>query len=330
MEFRGRTLAITGLGGFVGLRAAERARALGMRVRGIDRSDDALRHTARLGFDAIRGDVREPADVRRLCEGADVVLHTAAVVEEDGDRAHFHSVNVEGTRCVAEGARDAGVRRFVHLSSVMVYGFTYPEEVDEDGPLRGEGNPYCETKIESERVARAFDEPAGMRVVALRAGDVYGPGSIPWVVRPIGLMRRGLFVLPDGGRGVMNPIYIDDLVDAAFAAVTRDLGDVAFNVTDGAALTFGSYFTQLGAPLGVRRIRTLPVGVLRASFAALERGARLVGLRAPVSPAAIDFVARPHRVSSARVRDALGWSPCVSIAEGLRRTHAWLRSEGLV
>jgi nucleoside-diphosphate-sugar epimerase len=330
MELRGRTLAITGIGGFVGLRAAERARALGMRVRGLDLGDDALRRVGRLGFDAIRGDVREPGDVRRLCEGANVVLHTAAVVEEDGDRAHFRSVNVDGTRCVAQVARDAGARHFVQVSSVMVYGFAYPCDVDEDGPLRGEGNPYCETKIESERVALSFDARGGMRVVALRAGDVYGPGSIPWVVRPIGLMRRGLFVLPDGGRGVMNPVYVDDLVDAAFAAVTRDVGEVAFNVTDGAALTFASYFTQLGAPLGVRRIRTLPAGVLRASFGVLERGARLAGLRAPVSPAAVDFVARPHAVSSARVRNVLGWAPRVAIAEGLRRTHAWLRSEGLV
>jgi nucleoside-diphosphate-sugar epimerase len=330
MELRGRTLAITGIGGFVGLRAAERARALGMRVRGLDRGDDALRRAARIGFDAMRGDVREPADVRRLCEGADVVLHTAAVVEEDGDRALFQSVNVDGTRCVAQTARDAGAQRFVQLSSVMVYGFAYPPDIDEDGPLCGEGNPYCETKIESERVALSFDAAAGMRVVALRAGDVYGPGSIPWVVRPIGLMRRGLFMLPDGGRGVMNHVYVDDLVDAAFAAASRDVGGCALNVTDGAPSTFASYFTQLGAPLGVKHIRTLPAGVLRASFAALERVARLAGQRAPASPAAVDFVARPHAVSSARVREVLGWAPRVAIAEGLRRTHAWLRSERLL
>ena len=330
MDLRGRTLAITGIGGFVGLRAAARARELGMVVRGLDRDEAALRRAGRIGVTALRGDVRDPADVRRLCAGVDVVFHTAAVVEEDGDPAHFRDVNVEGTRRVLEAARDTGARHVVHLSSVMVYGFAYPPDVDEDGPLRGECNPYCETKIESERVALSFDAPGALRVVALRAGDVYGPGSIPWVVRPVSLMRRGLFVLPDGGRGVMNHVYVDDLVDAGLAAVAREVGGVPLNVTDGDDTSFAVYFGRLGAPLGQARIRTLPAGLLRAAFTALDRGARVAGLRAPVSPAAVDFVARPHRVSNARVRRVLGWAPRVPLAEGLRRTHAWLRAERLM
>ena len=109
---------------------------------------------------------------------------------------------------VTRAAREAGVRRFVHISSVMVYGFRYPPDVTEDGLLAGEGNPYCETKIESERVARSFQEPGTLDVVALRLGDVYGPGSVPWVVRPLELMRRRLFILPSGGRGVLNPVHM--------------------------------------------------------------------------------------------------------------------------
>ena len=75
------------------------------------------------------------------------------MVGEGGDIAHYRRINVGGTHCALEAARAAGARRLVHLSSVMVYGFQFPRLVDETGPMRGEGNAYCQTKIESDRLA---------------------------------------------------------------------------------------------------------------------------------------------------------------------------------
>ena len=311
------------------MRMAERARALGIHVRGADVDEGALRRAARLGIEAQHGDVRSPDDMRRLCTGAELVFHTAAVVEEDGDVDRFRAINVEGTRCVLEAARAANVRHFLHLSSVMVYGFDYPREVDEDGPLRGEGNPYCETKIESEQIALGFDAPNGMRVVALRAGDVYGPGSVPWIVRPIGLLQKRLFVLPDGGRGVMNHVYVDNLIDAALAAMAGDVGGLALNVTDGENTTFAEFFARLGKMVGRERVPSLPASSLRIAFAAIERVARLLRVRPPASAAAVSFVSRPHRVSSARARRILRWAPSVTLDEGMSRTEQWLRDEHL-
>src|SRR5206468_3894419 len=107
---------------------------------------------------------------------------------------------------------------FVHLSSVMVYGFSYLPDVDESGPMRGEGNPYCETKIESERAVLSLDS-RDFGVAVIRPGDVYGPGSVPWIARPLAMMQKGRFFLPDGGRGVINPVYVDNLVDGIFLAM---------------------------------------------------------------------------------------------------------------
>src|SRR5262249_55924364 len=157
----------------------------GWQVRGIDNSAAAATRAERVGAWVQTGDVTAEGSARRLCGGAEVIVHTAAIVGEGGeggDWARYRRVNVEGTRTMARAARAAGVGRFVHLSSVMVYGFTYPDGVDEDGPLRGENNPYCQTKIESEAALREL-LPSGVTIV--RPGDVYGPGSIPWVVRPL-------------------------------------------------------------------------------------------------------------------------------------------------
>jgi nucleoside-diphosphate-sugar epimerase len=323
MKLEGATLAITGIGGFIGTRLAETSLKRGMRLRGLEQSETAAKVARGLGAEVVVGDVCDPAAANEACRSADVVVHTAAVVREDGPRELYDRVNVRGSAEVARAARAAGVRRFVHLSSVMVYGFRYPDHVTEDGPLRGEGNPYCETKIESEKVVRALHEPGTFEVTVVRPGDVYGPGSIPWVVRPYDLMKAGLFVLPAGGQGIINYVYVDNLCDAILSAVERDASDV-YAVTDGVGARCIDYFRPIALAAGRRHIRTAPAGLLRTTFRIIQAGASLVGLEAPAAPSAVDYLTRPHAYSTEKARRDLGHVPAVDYNEGMRRVTAWL------
>ena len=110
-------VAITGVAGFVGSHVAEAALSRGFFVRGLDVIDRAP-----AGVERVVGDVGDAAAAARLCSGADFVVHAAAIVGEGGRKELFWRINVEGTRVVARAAREAGVRRFVHISSAMVYG----------------------------------------------------------------------------------------------------------------------------------------------------------------------------------------------------------------
>jgi nucleoside-diphosphate-sugar epimerase len=321
------TIAITGAGGFIGLAMIRRAVARGLLVRGLDISEAAARRAADAGAEAIVGDVNDASAVRALVQGAQVVFHTAAIVEEDGRLEDFRRVNVEGTRTVAELARDAGVRRLLHLSSVMVYGFRYPDGVDEDGPLRGEGNAYCQTKIESERVALSFHDPAGMGVLVPRPGDVYGPGSVPWIVRPLALMRRRMFLLPASG-GVINHVHVENLIDAAFLALDRDISGIALNVTDGTATPCREFFAHHARWLGRDGVPTLPDGLMRISLRAGAALFRLAGRKPPAVPAAVDFLSRKHAVSTERARRVLGYVPRIALAEGMAEIARTMNPEG--
>lgn len=322
MDLSGRTAAITGGGGFIGLALAARLRRLGARVRGLDLSPKAAGSLAAIGAEALIGDVTSREDARRLCDAADVVIHTAAIVSEGGDPAPFRRVNVEGVRTIAEAARDAGARRLVHLSSVMVYGFDFPHDVTEDGPLRGEGNPYCETKIESERVVLDLHARGDLEVTVIRPGDVYGPGSIPWVVRPLELMKRRLFVVPE--RGVINQVYVDDLVDGIVRAIERDAVGEAFNLTEGVATPCADYFARLARMIGRDRPPVVPARVLRPLFSAIERGCEALRVEPPARAAALSFLARPNRYSIEKARRVLGFAPRVDLDEGMRRVERWL------
>jgi len=324
----GRTLAITGIGGFIGLRMAERARERGMQVQGLDVSTAAADLARQKGARVVIGDVTDSAAVSEASRGADVMFHTAAIIEEDGDPALFRRVNVEGTRTVAECARAAGVRRFVQLSSVMVYGFTYPPFVAEDGPFRGEGNPCCETKLESDRLVLGLHAPGAFDVTVIRPGDVYGARSRPWVLRPLELMRKRIFFLIDGGRGTMNHVHVDNLLDAVFLALERRAAGEAFNVTDGAQTSFADYFGRLARMLGRKRLPSAPGTLVRRGFSLAGRAGALMGLRLPVSPAAVDFVCRPHPYSIDRARRVLGYEPRISLDQGMAEVEHALRAAG--
>ena len=198
---------VTGADGFIGRAIAERFRAAGAEVAGVDFAAGAERGV-------VAGDIAEAGAWQAAAAGADVVVHTAAIVSNAYDLDESWRVNVLGTRNVLDAAVSAGARRFVHLSSVRAFSdLGFPDGVDERHPVRPDGNPYVDTKIASEQVvlqAHAAGETEG---VVVRPGDVYGPGSRPWTVLPLEIIESGRFILPAMGRGIFSPVYVDDLVD---------------------------------------------------------------------------------------------------------------------
>ncbi|MCB1168654.1 MAG: NAD-dependent epimerase/dehydratase family protein, partial [Leptospiraceae bacterium] len=174
----------------------------------------------------------------------DAIVHTAAPVKEKGPLEDFRAINVVSTLALARKAADCGVRRWTQLSSVMVYGFHYPPDVGEEGPLRGDGNPYCITKIESEHALLGLSGSQGMDVVILRPGDVYGPGSVPWVVRPLEMMKKKQFLLLDGGRYAINHTHVSHIVQAVELSLKTRGGQI-FNITDGISSSCLEYFGAL-------------------------------------------------------------------------------------
>jgi 2-alkyl-3-oxoalkanoate reductase len=297
-------VAVTGAKGFIGAAACARLRADGHDV---------------VEADLPEVDVTDAAAVERALSGCDLAVHTAAIVDEDGDMAEFVRVNVGGTRNVLDAAATHGLDRVVHLASVAVWGYDFDHDLSEDSPPRTVGNPYIDTKGASERLALA----RGATVV--RPGDVYGPRSQPWVLRPLRAFQSGMFVLPGKGDGIITPVYVDDLVDCVVRALTHpDAGGVAFTCWDGQPVTALDFF-QPHARWAGRKLRTAPRPLVAAAAALGE----LTG-RAEVHPASLQFISRRAVYPNERARRILGWEPRVTLDEGMRRTEEWLRSEGLI
>lgn len=324
MNLSEQTLLISGIGGFIGLRAAELAIAQGMNVRGLQHSEAKAKKAQKLGAEVTIGSITDPIAAKKACQGVDIVLHTASIVKESGSLDDFRVVNVGGTVNMARTAKNAGVKTFVHLSSVMVYGFNYPDGVTEEGPLRGENNAYCQTKIEGEKELLKLNS-SEFSIIIIRPGDVYGPGSIPWIVRPLLLMRKRLFMLANDGRGVMNHVYIDNLIDAIFLAVEKEVYGEVINITDGQETSWKEYFMYLAALEGVPAPFSLPADLLKLLIRLRCLGQTVLGEEVDTQPESVNFVLRPHAYSIAKAQRLLGYEPKINLKEGMRLTQEWLQ-----
>lgn len=258
-----------------------------------------------------------------LLDGADLVIHAAAIVAESGDRQRFVTVNVHGTRSLVAAAAVSGVGRVVHLSSTVIYGGSYPEGsmLDEDAPAIPTGGPYTDTKIGAEHAALQVAAATGVPLTIVRPGDVYGARSVPWVLRPVELLRRGLFVLVDGGRWPRSPVHVDDVVSGILLAADAPVAEGrSYNLAGGqvpCATFFGHHERYVGASA-----RSLPRAAARAAASTARFGAQAIGREAPFGPEAIEYVTHPGGYATVRARTELGWSPRVELAEGLARSFS--------
>ncbi|MDX1658747.1 MAG: NAD-dependent epimerase/dehydratase family protein [Nitriliruptorales bacterium] len=315
------TVLITGANGFVGTALRGRLEDRGVTVRGIDLQPSS---------GVVRGDTTDPSGWSEELDGVDVVVHTAAIVTFAGDEEHFWRTNVLGTRRVLEAATAAGVRRAVVISSVVVYGFDVHGVVDETWPVRPNGSPYVDTKVATEQVALQAHAAGDIDVVVIRPGDVYGPASPAWTLSPISELRRGRAAVPSGD-GVLNLIYIDDLVTALDRAVTvPEAAGQVLNVTGGDVVSPQRFFGHYARMLGTRPPRSLPASVLRPAAAGLRRIDELRGHDTDLSAFAIDYLTRPARISNGRARRTLNWEPEIHLDEGMARTEAWLHDTGII
>jgi 2-alkyl-3-oxoalkanoate reductase len=312
---------ITGAAGFMGRAFRQHLEAEGYVVRGVD---------VRPGPNVTVGDVSRSGAWTAVLEGAQLVIHTAAIVTETGDAATFWRVNVDGTRTVLQEAARAGVSRAVHLSSIVVHGKDFSDGVDESGPVRMTGNPYTDTKVSAEHQALAIAATGDLAVTIIRGGDVYGPHSQPWTVRPIELMRRNLFILYDGGEGILSPTYIDDLVAGTMAAATQDAGiGQIFHITGGEGVTAKEFFGHYADMLR-KSMRSLPGLAAKGLTIPVDVVSRSVGWQPPFSIRALEYITHPGTYSIAKAQQMLDWEPVVSLEEGMRRTRTWLEETGIV
>jgi nucleoside-diphosphate-sugar epimerase len=298
----GLTLALTGATGFVGGHLLDLALERGHRVRALTRRPQK----ARDGVEWIEGALDDQAALARLVDGADAAIHVAGVINAP-DAAGFEAGNVAGTAAVLDASVKAGVRRFVHVSSLAAR---------EPGlSLYGASKARSEALVAEARVSSAIVRPPA----------VYGPGDRE-TLDLFKMARRGLVILPPEGR--LSLIHVDDL-----AALLLDLAasphDLLIEPDDGRPIGWShrEFGEALGRAVG-RSVQTITAP--RALLALVARADRLVrGARAKLTPDRVDYFCHPDWTAAAtRAAPPSLWQPRIATEEGLAATARWYRDAG--
>jgi nucleoside-diphosphate-sugar epimerase len=326
---------VTGATGFTGGHLATTLARRGYDVRALVRPRSMERFeqsaVAAAGIVAFRGDLTDRDAIERAAAGVDVVYHIAATYREAGQPdAAYRDVNVRGTENVLEAALRGGARRVVHCSTGGVHGHVAHPPANEDAPFNP-GDIYQETKLEAEQLAREYGRTHALEVVVARPIGIYGPGDMRFLKMFRGL-ARGRFPMLGSGKVFYHLTYIDDLVEGF-----RLCGEVPAAAGRTYVLAGARYTTleelvaMIAKELGVTPPRVhLPVWPFWTAGLLCEAACVPLRIEPPLYRRRVDFYTKSRAFDTTRARTELGYRPRVDLADGIHRTAAWYRQQGLL
>ena len=272
--------------------------------------ENVKQHLDAAGFELVRGDVRDRDLVRRLIADVDYVFHLAALIEVQTSLKEpqlTDEINVQGTLNILEAARDADVKRIVYASSCAVYGEPKFLPVSEEHPT-APLSPYGASKLAAEAYCIAYHHTYGLKTVALRYFNVYGPrqfrgpySGVITIFLERALQGKPLIIYGDG-KQTRDFVYVKDVVDACILAASKQTAiGHAINVGTGketSIIELADIIKRLtGASVPIKHDPPLK-GDIRKSVSDTRKAERL-----------------------------LGYKPEFTLAKGLKETYAWFKKQ---
>lgn len=324
---------ITGGTGFIGSRLALRCLENGDSVRIYGQTNteaemDNKSHIEAKGAEIILGTMTDTEGLSKAVKGINVVFHLAAVQHEMNISDHvFHDINVQGTKNLLEASVACGVKRFVHGSTIGVYGKMH-DLIDETTPCHPD-NIYGITKLSGEKAALSYNDR--LSVVAIRIPETYGPGDRR-LLKLFKIINKNKFFMIGPGNNLHHLIYVDDLIDGFLTASTHEsaVGEV-FVLSSPKALTTNEMVDTISSELGAKGpLFRAPLKPFMALATMMEVTMRPLGIQPPLHRRRMDFFRKSYHFSSDKVNQKLGFTAKTSFAQGVAETAEWYRHSGML
>lgn len=325
---------VTGATGGLGRNAVEHLLAQGHEVVATGRNPVIGAQLQQRGARFVAADLSTDS-LALLVDGVDAVWHCAALSSPWGPLNAFVQANVVATERLAHAALQAGVARFVHVSTPSLYfDYQHHRDLPETYRARAYANAYALTKAQAEAVLQALaQQQPGLHVGILRPRGIFGPydqALVPRIERVL-RARGGTVPLPNGGQALVDLTYVGNVVHAMSRASVADYpsGSV-FNVTNGEPTTVATVLERLFAqalrrPFGIRRV---PYPVLDLAARAMEATARLTGREPMLTRYSAGALAYDMTLDLSRASSVLGYHPQVRMDEAIVRTADWMQRHG--
>ncbi|WP_460689420.1 NAD-dependent epimerase/dehydratase family protein [Nesterenkonia suensis] len=330
----GSRVLLTGASGLLGRSVARRLTETGYEVTTLQRSPSQVD-----GARDVRGSLTDRAVVAEAMAGQDAVIHMAAKVSVSGSAQDFVDINIHGTENILDAAEAASVEHVLHVSSPSVAhaGASLVGEGAGAPDPEGAAGHYARTKAEAELLVQAR-AAAGLKVLIVRPHLVWGPGDGQLTRRIVDRARSRRLPLIGSGAALVDTLYIDNAVDAFTAGLRRlpSIHGKRLVLTNGEPRPIGELIMGIAAAGGAPRPRLrITPGLAKAAGLAVEKAwglaERAVGEFAdepPMTKFLAEQLSTAHWFDQRETREALDWTPAVSIDEGLARLAKHVRRTG--
>ena len=320
-------VTVTGANGFIGQHLVNDQLARGRKVCAVDVSLSQLNDLKTNPLiELVQADVRDIKAMQKAVSGSKVVFHLASahLSVTLSDQVYW-DVNVEATQKLIEIAHQVGVSRFIHCSSVGVYGEIKNPPADEESPC----NPdliYEETKLAGEQAVLEYYRKTGFPTVVVRPVWVYGPGChrTEKLIRSI---KKGRFIIIGNGETMRHCIYIDDMI-ASFnlcAQVKEAVGEI-FIVGDDSAITINNLVGHIATVVNVSQVNwRIPLFVMKPIAFIIEKLFTAVGKEPMISRRTLKFFTNNTSFNVRKAKIMLGFNPKYGLQEGFSKTYQIMR-----
>lgn len=322
-------VALTGASGYTGGHILKRLRARGDSVKALVREGSITPELKASGADIVSGVLGSRDDAERLVQGCDALIHVAAVYRTAGHPDfYYREINVEGTRTLLNAAAMAGIRRFVHTSTVGVHGDVKNPPADETAEI-APSDIYQESKAEADAMAREFGRTHALEVAIVRPGAIYGPGERR-LLKLFKAIARGRYAVVGSGAAHYHLVYIDDLVDGFLLALDRpEAAGETFIIAGPRSLSQDDLAREVATAVdGSVWPFHIPAWPIQRLGDLVEAISIPLGLEPPIHRRRVDFWVKNRSFSIDKARRLLGYTPKVDVSEGIQRTAKWYRDNG--
>jgi nucleoside-diphosphate-sugar epimerase len=330
-------ILVSGANGFIGQHLVRRLLSEGYQVRGTRFTERPLYFIKSEEIEWADVDLQKKESLKGVAQGISCIYHLAAIPNNDYSKTwdDFYRVNVLGTIALLEEAKEAGIKRFVYISTVEAAGYgdgiSPRKELDEPRP----DNNYGKSKLEAEKIVRNGLWPFECVVVRLPA--IYGPGTFLIVPKLFGMVRRGFYPLIGSGNALWEFCYVENAVQAIILAGTHKAaaGELFF-VSDERSYSIKEVIAAIAEAMNKRVVLLhIPRRVAYITALLWELCAKILPFPPLVSTASRKpFFTREtvwwttrnvNIVSTEKIRKLLGYTPAVSLLQGCNETWKWVR-----
>lgn len=322
---------VTGAAGFLGGHLVDMLVEQNYSVRAMVRpSEDASRLHALKNVEVVLGDLTDEASLKRAVQGMQRIFNVAAKTGPWGTEDTYWAINVQGLANLIHASLDAGVQRFVHTSSITVYGHHLQGIVTEDDPFHAEDNPYSRTKIAGEKLIANLVKDKGAPVVIVRPGWIYGPRDSASFGRFVAMVEAGKGFLLGTGKNIVPVVYVLDVAQGlikAGEAGNETIGRT-YTIADDHRVSQAEYLNTIADCLHVPHVSLkLPYTAMYLAGRSAELAWQAIGRRnaapPPVTTYGVTLLGGDQIFSIGRARYELGYEPAFGLTRGVAEGVRW-------